>query len=83
MRQLILVYVSYWRFGTGIVKISNELHQDVRKASTVMCRSINALAEFWMKVGMLAEDNPDLSFNEIVKQQLDASGVRVAETRAA
>lgn len=54
----------------GIVKIDEELHEEVRRASTVMCRSINAQAEFWMKIGMLAEANPTLSFTEIVKREL-------------
>jgi hypothetical protein len=30
----------------GIVKIDEDLHEEVRKASAVMCRSINAQAEF-------------------------------------
>jgi hypothetical protein len=54
----------------GIVKIDEDLHEEVRKASAVMCRSINAQAEFWMKIGRLAEANPTLSFSEIVKEQL-------------
>ncbi|WAJ26769.1 ParD-like family protein [Antarcticirhabdus aurantiaca] len=57
----------------GIVKIDDQLHEDVRRASTVMCRSINAQAEFWMKIGMLAESNPTLSFNDIVRSQLKAA----------
>jgi len=57
----------------GIVKIEDALHEEARRASTVMCRSINAQAEFWMKIGMLAEANPTLSFNEIVRMQLDAA----------
>lgn len=57
----------------GIVKIDDDLHEEVRRASTVMCRSINAQAEFWMKMGMLAEANPTLSFNEIVKRELAAT----------
>ncbi|MDF2493486.1 ParD-like family protein [Sphingomonas sp.] len=56
----------------GIVKIDDVLHEDIRRASAVMCRSINAQAEFWMKIGMLAETNPTLSFNEIIKAQLAA-----------
>jgi ParD-like antitoxin of type II bacterial toxin-antitoxin system len=51
----------------GIVKIAEELHEDARRASVVMCRSINAQAEFWMKIGMLAEGNPTLTFNDIIK----------------
>ena len=67
----------------GIVKIDEDLHEEVRKASAVMCRSINAQAEFWMKVGMLAEANPTLSFNEIVKMQLAAVRVRIPDAVAA
>lgn len=67
----------------GIVKIDGELHEEARRASTVMCRSINAQAEFWMKIGMLAEANPTLSFNDIVKMQLEAVQVCVADAAAA
>lgn len=63
----------------GIVKIHADLHEEVRRASTVMCRSINAQAEFWMKIGMLAEANPTLSFNEIVKMQFAAANMRLAD----
>jgi hypothetical protein len=66
----------------GIVKIEDRLHEEARKASTVMCRSINAQAEFWMKIGMLAERNPTLSFNEIVKAQLANDPVRLVEAEA-
>lgn len=54
----------------GIVKISDELHDEIRKASNVMSRSINSQAEFWIKIGMLAEMNPTLTFHEIIKKQL-------------
>ena len=67
----------------GIVKIDDRLHEEARKASTVMCRSINAQAEFWMKIGMLAETNPTLSFNGIVKAQLANGPVRLVEAEAA
>ncbi|MEM5585137.1 ParD-like family protein [Roseibium sp. AS2] len=67
----------------GIVKIEEGLHEQVRKASTVMCRSINAQAEFWMKIGMLAETNPTLSFNDIVKMQLQAAETGAATEAAA
>lgn len=63
----------------GIVKIDDELHEEARRASAVMCRSINAQAEYWMTIGMLAEANPALSFNEIVRMRLAAAQVRVAE----
>jgi hypothetical protein len=38
-----------------------------------MCRSINAQAEFWMKIGKLAEANPTLAFNEIIQSELKAA----------
>jgi hypothetical protein len=63
----------------GIVKIDDALHEEARRASTVMCRSINAQAEYWMKIGMLAEANPTLSFNDIVKMRFEAAQVCVAD----
>jgi hypothetical protein len=59
----------------GIVNIDNELHDQLRRASTVSCRSINAQAAFWIKVGMLCELHPTMSFNEIVAREMRAAGV--------
>ncbi len=59
----------------GIVNIDDNLHDQIRKASAVSCRSINAQAAFWIKVGMLCEMNPTLSFNEIVTRELKNAGV--------
>lgn len=59
----------------GIVKIGDDLHEEIRKASSVMVRSINAQAEFWIKVGMLAEANPSLSFTDIINEQMKLAAV--------
>jgi hypothetical protein len=59
----------------GIVNIDDDLHDQIRKASVVSCRSINAQAAFWVKIGMLCEMNPTLSFNEIVAREMRAAGV--------
>lgn len=67
----------------GIVKIDEQLHEEIRRASAVMCRSINAQAEFWMKIGMLAEASPTLSFSDIVKMQLAAAEIGVPDAVAA
>lgn len=67
----------------GIVNIDDDLHDQVRKASTVSHRSINAQAAFWVKIGMMAEMNPSLSFNEIVAQELQAAGVMAQALRVA
>lgn len=59
----------------GIVNIDEDLHDQIRRASGVSCRSINAQAAFWIKIGMLCEMNPTRSFNEIVSRELRAAGV--------
>lgn len=61
----------------GIVKINDQLHEDIRKASTVMVRSINAQAEYWIKVGMLAEANPSMTFSDIMREQMKQADVDV------
>ena len=64
----------------GIIKISDDVHDDVRRASQVMSRSINAQAEFWIKIGRLAERNPTMSFSEIIQMELDkADALEAAE----
>lgn len=61
----------------GIVNIDDDLHEQLRKASKVSCRSINAQAAYWIKVGMLCETNPTLSFTEIIQRELSSAGVSV------
>ncbi|MBA3988783.1 ParD-like family protein [Aliidiomarina maris] len=61
----------------GIVKIDDELHEEIRKASSVMVRSINAQAEYWIKIGMLAEANPDMPFAEIIRDQMQQAAVDI------
>ncbi|WOC14909.1 ParD-like family protein [Pseudochrobactrum sp. MP213Fo] len=62
----------------GIVNIEDELHEQLRLASKVTCRSINAQAAFWIKIGLLCETNPTLSFSEIMCRELSAAGVAVS-----
>ncbi len=59
----------------GIVNIEDDLHDQLRRASKVSCRSINAQAAYWIKVGMLCETNPTLSFTKIIERELAAAGV--------
>lgn len=60
------------------MKISDELHEEVRKNSVVMERSINSQAEFWMKIGRLAEQNPTLTFEQILEQEMRQQKVNKA-----
>ncbi|UYB52945.1 ParD-like family protein [Xanthomonas sp. AM6] len=60
----------------GIVNIDDELHDQLRRACTVTSRSINAQANFWIKIGMLCELHPELSFQDLVARELRAAGVQ-------
>ncbi|MBB5710476.1 ParD-like family protein [Sphingomonas xinjiangensis] len=59
----------------GIVNIDDDLHDQLRRASKVSCRSINAQAAYWIKIGQLSERNPTLTFAEIIERELAAAGV--------
>ncbi|HNY32639.1 MAG TPA: ParD-like family protein [Fibrobacteria bacterium] len=67
----------------GIVNIDDELHDQIRKASTVSCRSINAQAAFWIKIGMLCEMDPTANFNEIVSREMRLAGVEPRAVKVA
>lgn len=49
----------------GIVKISDEIHEQVRKASKALDRSLNSQAEHWLKIGMLCELHRDKSYEDL------------------
>lgn len=51
----------------GLVKISDRTHEKLRLSSEALSRSINAQAEHWLRVGMLAELNPGLTYGEILQ----------------
>jgi hypothetical protein len=66
----------------GIVKISDQLHEEIRDASAVMARSINAQAEFWIKIGMLAEFYPELNYNQLTRKLLESPDLPLARLRS-
>lgn len=49
----------------GIVKVSEEMHEQLRKASKALDRSLNSQAEHWLKIGMLSELYRDKSYEEL------------------
>jgi hypothetical protein len=66
----------------GLVKISDQMHADLRVAGLALSRSINSQAEHWMRVGMLSELHPDLDHRDICKLLIEAEssgGLRLAE----
>lgn len=56
----------------GIVKISDQLHENLRSGSAAFSRSINAQAEHWVRVGMIAELYPSLCYTDISRILLQA-----------
>ena len=54
----------------GIVKISDQMHDNLRSMSEALSRSINAQAEHWLRVGMLSELHPELTYAEICQRLL-------------
>ena len=67
----------------GIVSLEDELHERLRRASRASCRSINGQAAFWIRIGMLCELHPGLTFQELVARELRAAGVETPELAAA
>lgn len=67
----------------GIVSIEDELHEQLRKASKASYRSINAQAAFWIKIGMLCELSPQLTFQQVVAREFREAGVDPADIRVA
>ncbi|MEO0424857.1 MAG: ParD-like family protein [Pseudomonadota bacterium] len=63
----------------GIVKIDDGLHEEVRRASAVMERSINAQAAFWIRIGMLAEANPGKSYSQLIEERMKAAQAQTQE----
>ena len=63
----------------GLVKISDPMHDNLRTASDALSRSINAQAEHWMRIGMLSELYPTLTYADICQLLLrDAQAGAVA-----
>ncbi|SDX09849.1 ParD-like antitoxin of type II toxin-antitoxin system [Collimonas sp. OK242] len=56
----------------GIVKITEQMHANLRLTSGAMSRSINSQAEHWLRVGMMAELNPGLCYNDICQKLIEA-----------
>lgn len=69
------IHIIYSGLPMGIVNIEDDLHEQLRRASKASCRSINGQAAFWIRLGMLGELSPGLSFHELMARELKAVGV--------
>jgi hypothetical protein len=47
------------------IKLSDELIKDARRYGEVYSRSVPRQIEYWSRIGKIAEENPDLSFDFI------------------
>lgn len=71
-----LVFLSVFK-GACVNLCCCRPHDQIRRASSVSSRSINAQAGFWIRIGMLCEMNPTLSFNEVMAAEMRAAGLVV------
>jgi len=51
------------------VRVNEELYRNAEHFGTVYSRSVSKQVEFWAKIGKIAEENPDLSY-EYIKELL-------------
>jgi hypothetical protein len=54
----------------GLIKVSEALHEELREICPHFQRSINAQAEYWIRIGLLAEMNPTLCYQDLLKRML-------------
>ncbi len=62
-----MLYYAFFGENMGIVKISDELHEATKLMARAMSRSINSQAEYWIRIGKLAEENPSITYTDILK----------------
>ncbi len=61
------------------VKLSYEIVADARIVSKALSRSIAGQIEHWAKIGKVAEENPDLSYEYIKKLLIAQEEARSAQ----
>jgi hypothetical protein len=49
---------------TGI-KISDKMAKEVQTYAKVSNRTMDEQIEYWLKIGKIAEDNPEMTYNDI------------------
>lgn len=60
------------------VKLSENIVSEAKIISKVLNRSVSAQIEHWAKIGRIAEENPDLTY-ELIKNILIAQEEAVSE----
>jgi hypothetical protein len=67
--QYIVASIKNGSFMGIAIRISDLLVKEARIQSKVKSRSITGQIEYWAKIGKIAEENPDLSYN-LIKELL-------------
>lgn len=65
---------------TQSIKLSDELLQSARIYAEVYSRSVPKQIEYWSRIGKIAEENPDLSYDfikEVLLSKLEAENNEV------
>jgi len=62
------------------VKLSDELIKEARRFGEVYSRSIPRQIEYWSRIGKIAEENPDLSYDFIKDILMAQQEMREGET---
>ena len=47
------------------IKLPDELISEARRYGSIFSRSVPKQIEYWSRIGRIAEENPDLSYNAI------------------
>lgn len=47
------------------IKLTGDIIKDAKNVSNIFNRSISEQIEHWVKIGKIAEENPDLTYNFI------------------
>jgi len=66
---------------SSAVKLSNKLLNEARHYGNVYSRSVPKQIEYWVRIGKVSEDNPDLSYDFIkgillAKQEVEDGEVK-------
>jgi hypothetical protein len=64
------------------IKLSDQLVKDARRFGEIYSRSIPKQIEYWSRIGKIAEENPDLSFDFIKDILMAQQEVREGDVTA-
>lgn len=63
------------------INLDEHLINDAKRQSRVFHRSVPKQIEYWAHIGHIAEDNPDLTFNQIKDMMLGLEDAKAGNTK--